>query len=188
MKFELYFEKPQQPQLLMNYNKKPDIFYKELINDNICKCDTIQLHYIPHRSKEIDTYLLKSVEYRLTNIIPNKVKYNIANQKKTDMSIILNIYKNYLIDNEIDSQNFLEYYVSTIGIDFNIKSFVVNDRKVKLQIWDSCDQERFNALIIETQMRLLYVTIFRVINHLKMQKFGLKNLKNILSTVQLLNF
>ena len=42
--------------------------------------------------------------------------------------------------------NFLEYYVSTIGIDFNIKSFVVNDRKVKLQIWDSCGQERFNAL------------------------------------------
>jgi len=41
---------------------------------------------------------------------------------------------------------FLEYYVSTIGIDFNIKSFVVNDRKVKLQLWDSCGQERFNAL------------------------------------------
>ena len=42
--------------------------------------------------------------------------------------------------------NFLEYYVSTIGIDFNIKSFMVNDKKVKLQLWDSCGQERFNAL------------------------------------------
>jgi Ras-related protein Rab-1A len=42
--------------------------------------------------------------------------------------------------------NFLEYYVSTIGIDFNIKSFVINDKKIKLQIWDSCGQERFNAL------------------------------------------
>jgi Ras-related protein Rab-1A len=42
--------------------------------------------------------------------------------------------------------SFLEYYVSTIGIDFNIKSFVVNDKRVKLQIWDSCGQERFNAL------------------------------------------
>ena len=42
--------------------------------------------------------------------------------------------------------NFLEYYVSTIGIDFNIKSFMINDKKVKLQIWDSCGQERFNAL------------------------------------------
>ena len=42
--------------------------------------------------------------------------------------------------------NFLEYYVSTIGIEFNIKSFMINDKKVKLQIWDSCGQERFNAL------------------------------------------
>jgi small GTP-binding protein len=42
--------------------------------------------------------------------------------------------------------NFLEHYISTIGIDFNIKSFVVNDKKVKLQIWDSCGQERFNSL------------------------------------------
>lgn len=103
MKFELYFER-QQPQVLMNYEKHPDIFYKELINDN-CKCDAIQLHSIPHWSKEIDDYLLKSVEYRLTNIKKQNVKYNISNQKKTDMSIILNIYKTYLVDNEIDSQN-----------------------------------------------------------------------------------
>lgn len=85
MKFELYFERPQQPQVLMNYEKLviPDIFYRELINnDDNCKCDTIQLHSIPHRSKEIDDYLLKSVEYRLTNINFNKIVYNIANQKK----------------------------------------------------------------------------------------------------------
>jgi Ras-related protein Rab-1A len=42
--------------------------------------------------------------------------------------------------------NFLEQYISTIGIDFNVKSFIVNDKKIKLQIWDSCGQERFNAL------------------------------------------
>lgn len=42
--------------------------------------------------------------------------------------------------------NFLEYYVSTIGIDFNVKSFIINDKKIKLQIWDSCGQERFNSL------------------------------------------
>lgn len=104
MKFELYFEKPQ-PQLLINYNQQPDIFYKELINGNNCKCDTIQLYPIQHRSTEIDDYLLKSIEYRLANINLNKINYNIVNQKKTDMNIILNIYKNYLIDNEIDSQN-----------------------------------------------------------------------------------
>ena len=102
MKFDLYFERPPQQEIIMNY-KHPDLFYKELINDNICKCDTIKLYPIPHQSKEINEYLLKSIEYRLANIIP--INYNIVNQKKTDMNIILNIYKNYLIDTEIDSQN-----------------------------------------------------------------------------------
>jgi small GTP-binding protein len=41
---------------------------------------------------------------------------------------------------------FLEKYISTIGIDFNVKSFIINDKKIKLQIWDSCGQERFNSL------------------------------------------
>jgi hypothetical protein len=104
MKFELYFERPQQPQVLMNYEKHPDIFYKELINNN-CKCDATTQK---SKSKEIDDYLLKSVEYRLKNINLNQnvnKTYNISNQKKADMNIILNIYKTYLIDNEIDSQN-----------------------------------------------------------------------------------
>jgi hypothetical protein len=100
MKFDLYFERPPQQEIIMNYKQHPDLFYKELINDNICKCDTIKLY----QSKEINEYLLKSIEYRLANIIPSKIN-NIVNQKKTDMNIILNIYKNYLIDNEIGSQN-----------------------------------------------------------------------------------
>jgi len=104
MKFDLYFERLPQQEIIMNY-KHSDLFYKELINDNICKCDTIKLYPIPHQSKEINEYLLKSIEYRLKNINLNKINYNIVNQKKTDMNIILNIYKNYLIDNEIDSQN-----------------------------------------------------------------------------------
>ena len=42
--------------------------------------------------------------------------------------------------------SFLENYISTVGMDFNIKSFNVNNKNIRLQIWDSCGQERFNAL------------------------------------------
>ena len=102
MKFELSFElPPQQPQILMNYNQQPDIFYRELINDN-CKCESIKKLY--PKSKEINDYLLKSIEYRLENI-KVQINHNISNQKKTDMKLILNIFKNYLINHEIDSQN-----------------------------------------------------------------------------------
>ena len=102
MKFELYFEKPpQHQQILINYNKQPDIFYKELINEN---CNIIDLYPIQRQSKEINDYLLKSIEYRLENI-KVQVNHNISNQKKTDMKIILNIYKNYLFGHQIETQN-----------------------------------------------------------------------------------
>lgn len=36
---------------------------------------------------------------------------------------------------------------STIGVDFNFKTIVVNKKKVKLQIWDTAGQERFRAIV-----------------------------------------
>lgn len=35
---------------------------------------------------------------------------------------------------------FKESYVATIGVDFKIKTLSVDDRKYKLQIWDTAGQ------------------------------------------------
>ena len=37
-------------------------------------------------------------------------------------------------------------YLSTIGIDFQIKNLVINSKKVRLQIWDTAGQERFRNI------------------------------------------
>ena len=37
-------------------------------------------------------------------------------------------------------------YISTIGIDFNFKTLVVNKQTIRLQCWDSTGQERFKSL------------------------------------------
>ncbi|KAM0675152.1 hypothetical protein GVAV_001495 [Gurleya vavrai] len=43
---------------------------------------------------------------------------------------------------EIYQQN----YISTIGVDFKIKTIQVNNEPVKLQIWDTAGQERFRTI------------------------------------------
>ncbi len=42
--------------------------------------------------------------------------------------------------------NFSEAYISTIGVDFKIRTIDVDNKKVKLQIWDTAGQERFRSI------------------------------------------
>ena len=41
---------------------------------------------------------------------------------------------------------FSSSFITTIGIDFKIKSVEVDGKKIKLQIWDTAGQERFRTI------------------------------------------
>ena len=43
--------------------------------------------------------------------------------------------------------NFEEYYQATVGFEFLTFNMKVNDKVVKLQIWDTCGQEIYKSLI-----------------------------------------
>ena len=43
-------------------------------------------------------------------------------------------------------QQYNETYISTIGVDFRIKTIEIAGRRVKLQIWDTAGQERFRTI------------------------------------------
>eukprot|EP00300_Choanocystis_sp_HF-7_P027778 c33009_g1_i1.p1 GENE.c33009_g1_i1~~c33009_g1_i1.p1 ORF type:complete len:208 (+),score=43.90 c33009_g1_i1:48-671(+) len=42
--------------------------------------------------------------------------------------------------------NFSEFYVSTIGVDFRFRTLTVDNKLVKLQIWDTAGQEKFRTI------------------------------------------
>jgi Ras-related protein Rab-1A len=41
---------------------------------------------------------------------------------------------------------FSDYYISTIGVDFKIKTIECDGKIIKLQIWDTAGQERFSTI------------------------------------------
>ncbi|XP_068715088.1 ras-related protein Rab-43-like isoform X1 [Montipora capricornis] len=41
---------------------------------------------------------------------------------------------------------FVERHGSTIGVDFTMKTLVVDSKKIKLQVWDTAGQERFRTI------------------------------------------
>jgi len=45
-----------------------------------------------------------------------------------------------------DDPRFVECHLSTIGVDFKIRSIALDDKHVKLQIWDTAGQERFRTI------------------------------------------
>jgi Ras-related protein Rab-8A len=42
--------------------------------------------------------------------------------------------------------SFTSSFITTIGIDFKIKSILIGESKIKLQIWDTAGQERFRTI------------------------------------------
>jgi Ras-related protein Rab-1A len=41
---------------------------------------------------------------------------------------------------------FIEIHMSTIGVDFRVKTIKVDDKLIKLQLWDTAGQERFKSI------------------------------------------
>jgi Ras-related protein Rab-1A len=41
---------------------------------------------------------------------------------------------------------FTDSFISTIGVDFKIKTLRIDDKKIKLQIWDTAGQDRFKSI------------------------------------------
>ena len=67
-----------------------------------------------------------------------KVKIMIIGETKTGKTSLISRY----CKNEFTGGA----YLSTIGLDFQIKNLTINSKKIRLQIWDTAGQERFRNI------------------------------------------
>ena len=71
---------------------------------------------------------------------------NIAGSKKDSLTIgDSGVGKSSLLVRFADNQ-FSGNYITTIGVDFKIRTIELNGERVKLQIWDTAGQERFRTI------------------------------------------
>jgi Ras-related protein Rab-1A len=54
--------------------------------------------------------------------------------------------KSALILRYVDD-NYTNNYYNTIGVDFKIKLCDINDKRIKINIWDTAGQEKFKSII-----------------------------------------
>uniref|UniRef100_A0A914QGF6 Uncharacterized protein n=1 Tax=Panagrolaimus davidi TaxID=227884 RepID=A0A914QGF6_9BILA len=46
----------------------------------------------------------------------------------------------------LSDNTFSQKYITTIGMDFNIRTIDMDGMRIKLQIWDTAGQERFRTI------------------------------------------
>lgn len=64
---------------------------------------------------------------------------------KTFNVFIVGVGKSSLLLRFADN-TFTGNYITTIGVDFKIKTISIDGQRVKLQIWDTAGQERFRTI------------------------------------------
>ena len=76
--------------------------------------------------------------------------------------------------------NFSPSFITTIGIDYKIKTIVLDGKKIKLQIWDTAGQERFRTITRAYYRGAMGILLVYDVSNIK----TLNNIKNWIKNIE----
>ncbi|EXC21063.1 GTP-binding protein YPTM2 [Morus notabilis] len=98
--------------------------------------------YMPKWPTEITFGLKKEINQR--GYINTRTDYLFKLLLIGDSGVVLYEQSSYIYLMQDDS--YLDSYISTIGVDFKIRTVEQDGKTIKLQIWDTAGQERFRTI------------------------------------------
>jgi len=90
-------------------------------------------------------YVPPSGPSRLSHVAPRLTRSNTAHQIKLLLIGDSGVGKSCCLL-RFSEDSFTPSFITTIGIDFKIRTIELDGKRVKLQIWDTAGQERFRTI------------------------------------------
>ncbi|XP_072027071.1 ras-related protein Rab-13-like [Amphiura filiformis] len=148
---------------IMQYYPTWEIAKTQVAKADEKTCECKQNQNTQTRTKESDTTDYESdtdceIEFSQNSFVTTGLPKNVIND--VQLSVILigdsNTGKTSLVARFADDK-LIEDYETTIGIDFSIARFRLNGTRVRLQLWDTAGQEKFNAITTQYYHRAMGV-------------------------------
>lgn len=148
---EISFEKEADENIINSENEQNDITdnLKELIDRDSYSTNKDSQNGVKNENISMDinydNLLLKNKNY--------KIEILDEHQKKFDLNFKIIVIGNIGVGKSCLSLKatkgiFVEEYTSTVGFEFYCFNVKINNKFVKLQIWDTCGQEAYRSLIV----------------------------------------
>ncbi|KAF1837292.1 NCA2-domain-containing protein [Decorospora gaudefroyi] len=102
-----------------------------------------EISYKDHGLLLCEVHLLRQAA---SNMLPRRIFHDLLVEVDELVDVRSGLQRQQKVVERIREDSFTPSFITTIGIDFKIRTIELDGKRVKLQIWDTAGQERFRTI------------------------------------------